>query len=188
MKLDPSKTAVLTLDLQTGILASNAIYDGIIPSAAKIVELARQKNYFLIHVGLGFSEGHPEIPDLETFFLRVKQNNLFVKGSSSAAFHSAIFRPHDLIIYKQRIAAFSDNHLNLTLRARGIENLVLLGIATSGIVLSTVTRAFDLDYKLTIISDACADADPEVHRILTEKVFIKRGKVIAADGFMAEQE
>ena len=163
-------------------------YESIILNASKIVEFARKKNYQLIHVGLGFSEGHPEVADLDTPFLRVKQNNLFVKGSSSAEFHSAIVRPNDLIIYKQRIGAFSENHLNLVLRARSIENLVLFGVSTSGIVLATVTRAFDLDFRLAIIHDACFDADAEVHRVLMEKVFPKRGTVTTTDAFISEQE
>jgi nicotinamidase-related amidase len=163
-------------------------YESVIPNAARIVDFARKKNYQIIHVGLGFSEGHPEVFDSDTPFLKAKQNNLFVKGSASAEFHSAIVHPGDLIIYKQRIAAFSENHLNLTLRARGIENLVLFGISTSGIVLATVTRAFDLDFKITIIHDACLDADAEVHRVLTEKIFPKRGTVVTTDAFISEQK
>ncbi|MDE1900124.1 MAG: cysteine hydrolase [Alphaproteobacteria bacterium] len=188
MKLEPSKTAILTLDLQQGILAMASGYESVIPNASKIVSFARKKNYQIIHVGLGFSEGHPEVPDLDSPFLKAKQNNLFVKGSPSAEFHGAIIQPNDLVIYKQRISAFSENHLNLTLRARGIENLVLFGVATSGIVLATVTRAFDLDFRLTVIHDACFDADAEVHRVLTEKVFTKRGTVTATDTFISENE
>jgi nicotinamidase-related amidase len=188
MKLESFKTAVLTLDLQKGILAMGNGYDNIISNASKIVSLARKKNYQLIHVGLGFSEGHPEVADLDTPFLKAKQNNLFVKGSSSAEFHDAIIQPGDQIIYKQRIGAFSENHLNLTLRTHGIENLVLFGISTSGIVLATVTRASDLDFRLTIIHDACFDADAEVHHILMEKIFPKRGAVIATNAFISEQE
>lgn len=188
MKLEPSKTAVLTLDLQKGILAMGNGYESVIPNASKIVDFARKKNYQLIHVGLGFSEGHPEVPDLDGPFLKAKHNNLFVKGSPSADFHGAIVRPGDLIIYKQRIGAFSENHLDLTLRARGIENLILLGVSTSGIVLATVTRAFDLDFMLTVISDACFDADVETHRVLMEKIFPKRGTVVTTDAFISEQE
>jgi nicotinamidase-related amidase len=188
MKLESHKTAVLTLDLQTGILATAAGSESVIASASRIVEFARKKNYRVIHVGLGFSEGHPEISDLETPLLKAKRNNLFVKGSPSAEFHPAIMQPGDLVIYKQRISAFSENHLNLTLCAQGIENLVLFGIATSGIVLATVTRGFDLDFRLTIIHDACFDPDTEVHRVLTEKIFPKRGAVVATDAFILEQQ
>jgi len=187
MKLDPTKTALLTLDFQKGIIGSVKGSEGIISNAAKVLEIARKKHFQIVHVGLGFSEGHPEIPDFESPLLRVKQNNLFVKGSSSAEFHSSIVQPNELIVYKQRIGAFSENHLNLLLRARGIDNLVFFGISTSGIVLSTVRRAFDFDYRNTIIKDACFDSDEEVHRVLTEKIFPRQATVLTTEAFIAEQ-
>ena len=52
------------------------------------------------------------------------------------------------------------------------------GIATSGVVLSTLRQAADLDYRLTVLRDACADADAEVHRVLTEKVFPRQADVV----------
>jgi nicotinamidase-related amidase len=42
-----------------------------------------------------------------------------------------------------------------------------------------------LDYRLTILADACADADPEVHRVLTEKVFPRQAAVRRVDEWMA---
>jgi nicotinamidase-related amidase len=187
MKLDPKKTALLTLDFQKGIIENVPGSDAIIPNASKAVEFAREKQFLIIHVGLGFSEGHPEIPDTDSPLMRVKQNNLFVKGTPSAEFHSSIVHPEDLVVYKQRIGAFSENHLQLILRSRGIENLVLFGISTSGITLSTLRRAFDLDFQCVVIKDACFDAEQEVHRILTEKIFPKQATVLTVDAFIAEQ-
>jgi nicotinamidase-related amidase len=187
MKLDPKKTALLTLDFQKGILGFVPGVEAIIPDASKAVEFARKKQFLLIHVGLGFSEGHPEIPDTDGPMKRAKQNNLFVKGTPSAEFHASIARPGELVIYKQRISAFSENQLHLLLRARGIENLVFFGISTSGITLSTLRRAFDLDYRCVVLKDACFDADPEVHRVLTEKIFAAQATVVNVDDFIAEQ-
>src|SRR4051812_48415900 len=51
--------------------------------------------------------------------------------------------------------------LNVLLRAQRIEHLVLTGIATSGVVLSTLRQAAGLDYRLTVLSDGCLDNDPE---------------------------
>ena len=144
-KLDPKKTALLTLDCQMGIFGFVPGAEAIIPIAAEAVEFARQQRFQIIHVGLGFAAGHPEISEVESLFARVKQNNLFVKGTPSAGFHSAIARPGELVVHKQRVGAFSENELHLILRARGIRNLVFFGISTSGIVLSTLRRAFDLD-------------------------------------------
>ena len=126
MKLDPQKTALLTLDLQKGVFGLVPGSESVMTMAAKAVAFARQNQFRIIHVGLGFSAGHPEIPDFESPFLRIKQNNLFVKGSPSVEFHGDIFDPDDLVIYKQRVGAFSDNHLELVLRSRRIEHLVFL--------------------------------------------------------------
>lgn len=187
MKLDPKKTAVLTLDLQKGIFDFVPGADSIVPNAAKAVEFGRKKNYRIIHVGLGFAEGHPEISEADSPFQRVKQNNAFVIGTPSAEIHGSIFRPGELVVHKQRVGAFSENQLQLILRARGVEALVFFGIATSGIVLSTLRRAFDLDYRCIVLKDACYDGDAEVHRVLTEKVFPRQATVVTVDGFMAEQ-
>ncbi len=187
MKLDPKKTALLTLDFQKGILGFVPGAEAIIPNASKAVEFARKRGYLIIHVGLGFSEGHPEIPDIESPFKRVKQNNLFIKGSASAEFHGSIARTGELVVYKQRVGAFSENQLQLILRSRGIESLVLFGISTSGITLSTLRRAFDLDFRCVVLGDACFDADQEVHRVLTEKVFPAQAGVFTVEAFIAEQ-
>lgn len=188
MKLDSKKTALLTLDFQKGILANFPTVDSAISAAAKAVEFARKNQFLIIHVGLGFSAGHPEIPDFESPFLRVKQNNLFVKGTPSAEFHGALIQPGDLVVYKQRVSAFSDNDLQMILRARKIEHLVFFGVATSGIVLSTLRRAFDLDFRSVVLKDACFDADPEVHCVLTEKVFPRQAWVTATQDFIAAQQ
>jgi nicotinamidase-related amidase len=187
MTLDPKKTALLTLDFQKGIFGFVPGADAIIPNASRAVEFARKKQFQIIHVGLGFSEGHPEISDTNSIFKRVKQNKLFVMGTPSAEFHSSIVLPDELVVHKQRVGAFSENRLHLVLRSLNIENLILFGITTSGIVLSTLRRAFDLDFQCVVIKDACFDADREVHRVLSEKIFPAQATVVTVDAFVAEQ-
>jgi nicotinamidase-related amidase len=166
MKLDSTKTALLTMDLQKGILGLVPAAEAIIPNAVKAVQVARKREILIIHVGLGFSPGHPEI------------------GTNNATF--ANINPEDIVVYKQRYCAFSENNLRMILRTKGIENLVFFGISTSGIVLSTIRQAIDWDYSCTVIKDACFDRDEEIHRVLTEKVFPAQGKVITADMLDAE--
>jgi nicotinamidase-related amidase len=69
------------------------------------------------------------------------------------------------------------------LKAKGVTHLVLMGIATSGVVLSTVRWAADADYEITVLTDCCADADEEVHRVLTQKVFPRQATVATAGEF-----
>jgi len=68
----------------------------------------------------------------------------------------------------------------MILRAKEIETLILSGIATSGVVLATLLHAVDADYRLIVVKDCCADADPEVHRSLTERIFPRLASVVTA--------
>ena len=86
---------------------------------------------------------------------------------------------------KRRVGAFSTTELATLLRAKGVENLVLLGIVTSGVVLSTVRWAADMDYSLVVVADACADRNEDVHRMLVEKVFPGQATVITTQTLLA---
>ena len=70
MKLEPNKTALLTLDFQKGILGLVPATEAAILPAAKAVEFARQKQFQIIHVGLGFAMGHPRSLIMATLDLR----------------------------------------------------------------------------------------------------------------------
>lgn len=183
INFEPSKTALLTLDIQKGIFSFLPKAEAIIPYATKTVEAGRKRKFFILHVGIGFEPGYPEIGPQASTFIRVKERGIFIKGSESTEIHPAIALPGETILYKHRYSAFSENSLKMILRAKGIENLVLLGISTSGIVLSTLRQAFDLDFKCAVIKDACFDPDDEVHRVLTEKVFASQAAVMTAEEF-----
>ena len=70
------------------------------------------------------------------------------------------------------------------MRANDIDTLILFGIATSGVVLSTLLEACDADYRLFVIKDCCADLDEELHACLVEKFFPRRAAVLSADEFL----
>ncbi len=59
----------------------------------------------------------------------------------------------------------------MILRAKEIDTLILFGIATSGVVLSTLLHASDEDYRLIVVKDCCADLDVEGHNYLVERLF-----------------
>jgi nicotinamidase-related amidase len=82
------------------------------------------------------------------------------------------------------VSAFTGSDLEVVLRARGIQHVVLAGIATSGVVLSTLREAADKDYQITVLSDLCADTDPEVHNVLITKVFPRQADVISSAQWM----
>ena len=76
------------------------------------------------------------------------------------------------MVTKRRVSAFAGSDLEVVLRSGEVGHLVLCGIATSGVVLSTLREAADRDYRLTVLSDLCVDPDPEVQRVLLEKPLV----------------
>lgn len=179
-----SNTAFLCLDFQQGVLSMHPTAANAVEAAAQALAVARERGMLVIHVGLGFAPGHPEIGE-HLPFARLKQAGLFVQGSDSARFDPRLYRDGDLCLYKQRIGAFSRNQLEMVLRNQGITELILTGVATSGIVLSTQRQAFDSDFGCTVLTDACYDPDPEVHRVLCDKLFARSGRIQTVADFRA---
>lgn len=87
---------------------------------------------------------------------------------------------------KRRVSGFSGSDLDCVLRGLNVDSLVLAGVATSGAVLSTVRQAADLDYSMTVIGDLCWDPDPEVQRVLVDKVFPRQASVLSTEQWIKE--
>lgn len=111
----------------------------------------------------------------------------FVEGDSSVQISPAVAPlATDILVTKRRVSAFSGSDLEVVLRGLEVRNLVLLGLATSGAVLSTVRQAADLDYGLTVVGDLCMDRDEETHRVLLEKVFPRQASKVKAEEWIEE--
>ncbi|KAF5716913.1 isochorismatase hydrolase [Fusarium mundagurra] len=72
------------------------------------------------------------------------------------------------------------------LKEKGIKSVVLSGLSTSGCVLRTAVTATDAEFATTVISDACADADEELHRVILDKIIPSRGHVKSSAEFQKE--
>jgi nicotinamidase-related amidase len=182
LALDPRATALLVMDFQTAIVDSFAPdKDALLARTATLLEGARAAGLKIIYVIVAFRPGYPEANPRNKTFEAIRGSGRFVEGSAGTEVHAALApRPGDVVVTKRRVSAFSGSDLEIVLRAGGIDTLVLAGIATSGVVLSTVRHAADADYRLVVVSDCCADRDPEVHRVLLEKVFARQTTVTNA--------
>jgi nicotinamidase-related amidase len=171
-----SRTALLSMDLQLSNLAhAPADY---LPAAIWALETARAAQIPVIHVVLQLRPGHVDVHPRNKIFGSLPAH-LFTADDPGAAIHPDVApRGDEIVVHKNRVSAFAGNNLRQILDAQDIDHLVLAGIATSGIVLSTALQAADLDYRVTVLSDACADRDPDVHDTLVTKVFTRRGDVL----------
>lgn len=186
MSLEPRRSAVLSMDLQAGVVSVYVKDDGLIPRVAGLVEEARRAGLLIIHVKVGFRPNVPEASPRNRFLSAVKaspRHQEFFQGESGAIHPALTPRDGDLIVTKTRVSAFPGTDLELLLRAHGIETLILLGVATGGVVLATLLAAFDADYELIVIRDCRADLDAELHEALLTRQFPRIATVLTADEF-----
>lgn len=183
--IDPLKTVVLSMDFQNDIVAGFVpVAADVLDRAGRVLAKARANGIPVIHVVVQFRAGHPEVAD-HGLFKMVRDGNRLVQGTDGAAIHKAVApAASDIVITKKRVSAFAASDLECVLRASGRSHLVLFGIATSGVVLSTIRAAADLDYTMNVVSDCCADREEDVHRFLIERVFPRMAPAITADEFI----
>jgi nicotinamidase-related amidase len=175
-----TSTALLVMDVQRGIVDRFASDEGYPARLSAAIAAARGAGIGVIYVIVAFRPGHPEISPRNKSFAAVAEAGRFTEGDPAASIHPAVApAPGDLVVTKRRVSAFAGSDLEVLLRAGGVDSLVLAGIATSGVVLSTLRQAADLDYRLTVLADGCLDADPEVHQVLMQKVFPRQAAVLA---------
>jgi len=171
-------TALLVMDLQRGIVERFGDA-GVLERAADAIAAARTNGIPVIYVRVAFRPGYPEVSPTNRRFAALREAGGMAEADDATAIHPAVApEAGEAVVIKRRVSAVAGSDLDVVLRAGGYDALVLCGIATSGVVLSTLRQAADLDYRLTILGDACADADAEVHRVLTEKVFPTQAEVV----------
>jgi nicotinamidase-related amidase len=171
--------ALLVMDMQAGTLRQLPDTTALINNVNKAIATARDNKIPVIYAVVGFRSGMPEINMNNKSFAASKERftnvdmNEFMKIEAALAPLS-----DDITVVKRRVSAFTGSDLEVILRAKGIQHIVLTGISTSGVVLSTVREAADKDYQITVLSDCCADGDDEVHRVLTTKIFPRQADVL----------
>jgi nicotinamidase-related amidase len=182
LALAPSRTALLVMDVQSAVVEMIAHdREGLLARTVALLGAARAAQVRVVHVVVGFRPGFPEVSSNNLSCGAIRASGRFAPGSAGTEIHPAVApRPDEVIVTKHRVSAFAGTDLDIVLRANAIDTLVLAGIATSGVVLSTLRHAADADYRLVVAHDCCADRDAEVHRVLCEKVFPRQATIASA--------
>ena len=158
--VERSKTVILLLDYQNRMLSklAESPQKEILKKANAILSEARRIGIPIIYE----VRGGERIPEREI--------------------HLAIApKAGELVLTTQRTGPFTTTNLDEVLKKQNVDTLVLMGIPTSGCVLTTVRFAADMDYKLIVVSDCCAvPQDDELHRVLIEKVFPHQSMVVTS--------
>jgi nicotinamidase-related amidase len=175
--IDPRRTALLVMDYQGGILSRLGTAESLLASAADAIAVVRGHGGQIGYVRVAFEDADYDAVPPHSRFASVGQD--MHSDSPATAVHDSVApEPGDITVRKTRVGAFSTTDLDQQLRERGITTLILAGISTSGVVLSTVRDAADRDYQVLVLADASADPEPGVHDFLTHKIFPRQADVI----------
>ncbi|HEY0756767.1 MAG TPA: isochorismatase family cysteine hydrolase [Ktedonobacteraceae bacterium] len=182
LNLQRQQTALLIMDYQNEIVPRvAATHPDLLDKAAAVLAAARSAGLRIIYIVVGFRAGYPEVNPRNASFAALSASGRMLIGSPGTEVHAQVAPgPGEVVLTKHRVGAFSTTPLETILRAQNITSLVLCGISTSGVVLSTVRWAADTDYELVVVEDCCADGDEEVHRVLTQKVFPRQACVVSS--------
>ena len=182
--IDPRSSALLVMDYQIDTLgkfmapADSAAVLSVLP---KLLAAARFADMLVIYVVVSFRPGYPEVSPRNPIFSILAQNGLLQAGSPGTQIHPAVAPiEREPVVIKHRVGAFGGTDLQTILQSKAIDTLVLAGVATSGVVLSTLRQAFDLDYRISVAGDCCADPDREAHNMLLSRIFPKQATVTSA--------
>jgi nicotinamidase-related amidase len=188
MSFDVAHTALVAMDCQAGIVSIYAKpQEEFVERASSVLRAARSAGMPVIQVQVGFRPGLPEVSDRNKLFAAIKsssQHQKLFEGAAGAIHPKLGPEPGDIVVTKHRVSAFAGTDLSMLLRAMEIDALILFGIATSGVVLSTLLEACDADYRIVVIADCCADLDAELHGTLLNRLFPQRAGVMTASDFV----
>ncbi len=184
MKPQHSDSALLVMDMQEMLLSNLPGSEPLVANISAAIAHARSNGIPVIYVVVAFRAGFPEVhPEHKSF----SQLPLRMSGISTETMMQIVpaLAPADgeVTVVKKRFSAFTGSDLEVVLRSKGIRRLVLTGIVTSGVVLSTLTEAADKDYQITVLEDGCMDREPAVHQVLIEKVFSRVADITTCEGW-----
>lgn len=175
LPLDPTRTAVLVVDLQNDNLAddgaaagtemiTHARQVGVVENAARVAAAARAAGAPVIHVHFVIDVHAGGAGRNIPLFDEITSTPTVVRGTYGAApFPGAEPQEGDLMIDRARMSAFQGTALDTILRTLGITHVVLTGVHTNHAVNTTARVAADLGYTPVLVSDATASTTAEAH-------------------------
>lgn len=182
-----SGTALLVMDIIPIVVPAFGGGDDLIPGLQQAIAAARGAGIPVIFVRVAFRPGYPDVADSNALFGPLRDMMDFTEANAATDIHPDVApQDGDIVVLKRRVSSFAGSDLDVVLRSKGITRLVLTGVATSGVVLSTLRQAADLDFELVVLADGCADTDPEVQRVLMEKVFPMQATVTSIKEWVAD--
>ena len=178
-------TVLIVQDIQGAVVPGFGGDDALLERLQRATAAARRASIPVLFGRVAFRSDYPDVSNSNALFGPLRTMMDFTESNPDLGHHPSVTPEEgDITFMKRRVSSFTGSDLEVILRSQEARRLVLAGVATSGVVLSTLREAADRDYEIVVLSDGCADADPEVHRVLMEKVFPMQATVMTVDDWI----
>ncbi|QJY50009.1 cysteine hydrolase family protein [Pseudonocardia broussonetiae] len=175
MELEPRRTAFIAVHYQNDVItrdgafgaffAEQAAAAGVVPTTRTLQEAARAAGSLVVYTRVAFQPGYGDLVGNFPLLAMVGQQGCLVDGTSAAAIVDELTpQDGDIVVTHQRVSGFVGSELDAVLRGRGVDTVVITGVATNMSIESTARSAGDLGYRTIVVADACSAAAPEVHQ------------------------
>lgn len=172
--LDPRTTALINVHWQRDIVTSEGAFGpffaaevegrGAVKNAVLATESAREHGALVVYARAAFRPGYPELIRNCALYEQVAVTGCLQDGTPGAEIIPELApRADEPVVTHARISAFQGTELNLMLRARGIDTVLVTGVATNVTVEGTARDAVGLGYRTVLVADACAASDGPAH-------------------------
>ena len=175
------RSTLLVMDFQPDIVSNFPAAEAI-ANTQKVLAAARKAGMPIAYVVVGFRPGHPEVSTNNKGFAAAKAAGRLVDPVVIDELAPIEGEP---VVHKRRVGALYGTDLPVILSAFEANHLVLTGISTSGVILSTTRLAADMDFAVTILADCVGDNDPEVHDFLLTRILSRQAEISDSASFIA---
>lgn len=175
LQLDPTKIALVLIDLQHGIVALPVqphASSTVVEKSRSMANSFRKKGSPVVYVRVDLANMLPAIVDVSH-----SDPTGVIPSIASELVPDAGFQKEDLLVTKRHWGAFGQTGLGDALRERGVDTIVLAGLVTNFGVESTARQAVGLGFQVVIAEDACSSIDPAAHRFAVQTIFPLIGRV-----------
>jgi ureidoacrylate peracid hydrolase len=192
---DPRWAALLVVDVQNDFVSSKgsaakrgedvSAAQAVAPKLIRLIEEARRVGLTVIYI----KTTHSEWTDTPSWIYRKSQQsalNTCREETWGAEFYEGIAPlPTERVVIKHRYSAFINTDLNTVLHAKGIQSVLLAGVATNVCVETSARDAYMYDYYVTMVEDCAAAYEAKLHLNTLENIRRHFGLVATSDEIMA---
>jgi biuret amidohydrolase len=195
VNIDPTRAAVLALHFERdivepggtfgGLLADGVARRGVLARTAGVLEAARVAGLLVVHGRVSYPAGHPGLDTGIPLFGMIVEHDALVEGTAAVEIVDEVApHPGDVIVDHTGTSAFGGGELERLLRTRGVDTVVIAGVATNVIVDGTARDASNRGLKAFVLADCCSAGDDSTHAAALATLEMLTHGVVTSDEFV----